>query len=173
MIHNTITESEMTFGKFNEKDVFEIEKSNVYKKLINKGIKSCEFILKRKDALLFIEAKKSCPNYNNYQETDEKTKKYHEFIDSIAEKFKHSLNIFSNVMLKRYEEKSVPEEFFENDFAKIKIQFIVVVKNAELEWLSHYKDKIEQILRKDMIIWKIRDIVFINEEIARKKNLIL
>ena len=76
-------------------------------------------------------------------------------------------------MLKRYEEKSVPEEFFENDFAKIKIQFIVVVKNAELEWLSHYKDKIEQILRKDMIIWKIRDIVFINEEIARKKNLIL
>ena len=42
-----IYESEMNFGSFSEMDLFEIEKSQLLKKL-GKGIKSVEFILLNK-----------------------------------------------------------------------------------------------------------------------------
>ena len=42
-----IYESEMKFGSFSEMDLFEIEKSQLLKKL-GKGIKSVEFILLNK-----------------------------------------------------------------------------------------------------------------------------
>ena len=54
----TIQESEMTFGKFDEADLFHIESSKIYKEL-GSGIKTVEFILKYdEDSIIFLEAKK-------------------------------------------------------------------------------------------------------------------
>lgn len=60
-----ITESEMNFGKFDEENLFHIEDSKIYKNL-GDGIKTVEFILKYSESsILFLEAKKSCPNAAN------------------------------------------------------------------------------------------------------------
>ena len=54
-----IYESEMKFGSFSEMDLFEIEKSQLLKKL-GKGIKSVEFILlNKKRNIIFLEPKKT------------------------------------------------------------------------------------------------------------------
>jgi hypothetical protein len=47
-----IIESGMTFGDYKESDVFHIEKSDVYSEMHDGGIKTVEFILRRKDAFV-------------------------------------------------------------------------------------------------------------------------
>mgnify|MGYP007064450104 CR=1 FL=1 len=70
-----ITESEMNFGKFDETDLFHIEDSKIYKE-IGSGIKTVEFILKYNEkSIVFLEAKKSCPNAANLYEIDVHRKK--------------------------------------------------------------------------------------------------
>ena len=82
-----ITESEMNFGKFDEADVFHIEDSQIYKNL-DSGIKTVEFILKYdEDSIVFLEAKKSCPNAANRHESEEKEQKHREFSSSYTSKF--------------------------------------------------------------------------------------
>ena len=72
----TIQESEMNFGKFDEADLFHIENSKIYKEL-GSGIKTVEFILKYdEDSIIFLEAKKSCPNIENRYESEEKEQKF-------------------------------------------------------------------------------------------------
>ena len=74
-----ITESEMNFGKFNETDLFHIENSKIYKDL-GSGIKTVEFVLKYdENSIVFLEAKKSCPNAANRYESEEKEEKFEEY----------------------------------------------------------------------------------------------
>ena len=88
-----IPESEMNFGKYDEKNLFHIEKSEIYKKL-GDGIPTVEFILKYNgNNIVFLEAKKSCPNVANRYESKEKEQKFEEYYDSITEKFIASLQI--------------------------------------------------------------------------------
>ena len=57
-----IQESEMSFGEFQEENLFHIEKSKIYKNL-GDGIKTVEFILRYDEkSIVFLEAKKSYPN---------------------------------------------------------------------------------------------------------------
>ena len=71
-----ITESEMNFGKFDETNLFHIEDSKIYKDL-GSGIKTVEFILKYdENSIVFLEAKKSCPNAVNRYESEEKEQKF-------------------------------------------------------------------------------------------------
>ena len=52
-----ITESEMDFGPFDEKNLFHIEESRIYKDL-GTGIKTVEFILKySENSIVFLGAK--------------------------------------------------------------------------------------------------------------------
>ena len=54
-----IQESEMSFGEFQEENLFHIEKSKIYKNL-GDGIKTVEFILRYDEkSIVFLEAKKS------------------------------------------------------------------------------------------------------------------
>ena len=74
-----ITESEMNFGKFDETDLFHIENSKIYKDL-GSGIKTVEFVLKYdENSIVFLEAKKSCPNAANRYESEEKEEKFEEY----------------------------------------------------------------------------------------------
>ena len=70
---------------------FYIEKSEQYQKTLKpSGIKSCEFLLLRNKMLLFIEAKKTCPNYFEASSTEEKKQKYEKYVNDIVQKMKDS-----------------------------------------------------------------------------------
>ena len=97
-----ITESEMNFGKFDEINLFHIEDSKIYKDL-GSGIKTVEFILKYDEkSIVFLEAKKSCPNADNRYESAEKERKFEEYYSSITEKFIESLQIYLAMILDKW-----------------------------------------------------------------------
>lgn len=101
-----ITESGMNFGKFDESDLFYIEGSKIYKAL-GSGIKTVEFILKYdENSILFLEAKRSCPNAENRYESEEKEQKFEEYYCSVTEKFIASLQIYLSVILDKYQDTS-------------------------------------------------------------------
>lgn len=103
---SVIPESGMNFGKYDEKDLFHIETSEIYKKL-GDGIPTVEFILKYNgNNIVFLEAKKSCPNVANRYESKEKELKFEEYYGSITEKFISSLQIYLAAIMNRYQDTS-------------------------------------------------------------------
>ena len=103
---NVITESEINFGPFDEANLFCIEHSEIYKNL-GSGIKTVEFILKyTENSILFLEAKKTCPNAVNWYESEEKEQKFEEYYSSITDKFTASLQIYLAAILNRYQDVS-------------------------------------------------------------------
>ena len=101
-----ITESEMDFGPFDEKNLFHIEESRIYKDL-GTGIKTVEFILKySENSIVFLEAKTRCPNAANRDESEEKEDKFEEYYSSVTEKFVASLQIYLASVLHRYQDTS-------------------------------------------------------------------
>lgn len=168
-----IEESDMKFGEYNPDKIFHIEECSQYtKELKYTGVQICEFVLLHKDKLLIIEAKKTCPNHDNAKESIKKFDKYNEYIESIAMKFRSSLNLYASILLGRYEKGELENKKEMLRFSDREIVFVLVVKNAELDWLSHYNNKFNQILSQELKIYRAKLIV-INEEVARKKNLIL
>ena len=100
----------MNFGKYDEKDLFHIETSEIYKKL-GDGIPTVEFILKYNgNNIVFLEAKKSCPNVANRYESKEKELKFEEYYGSITEKFISSLQIYLAAIMNRYQPDHLPPE---------------------------------------------------------------
>lgn len=166
-----ITESDMQFGEYREEQVFQIEKCSQYtNKLRQNGIKSCEFILLRENKLYFIEAKKSCPNQVTEESTERKIEKYKSYIQEIVLKMKHSLTLYANILLKRYSVQGVPDML--KDISDREIRLVLVVKNAEKEWLVSFQDVFRKELKDEMRIWKIPDFIVINEEKAREKHFV-
>lgn len=169
----TITESEMDFGRYEEENLFEIENSQILKSL-GEGIKTVEFILLRRDKnIIFLEAKKSCPNENNMHNTPEKKKKFEDYYSSITQKFTESLQVYLAAVLNRYEE---PSEVGDNlrrieNYREKEMLFVLVVKNADISWLSGPKAILENRLLSLRKIWKIKVLV-LNYELAKKKGLI-
>ena len=76
--------------KFEEANIFHIEKSGVYQQ-VGKNVKICEFIVKLKGKILFIEAKNSFSNPQ--KETFDKN------IHDIYQKILNSLLLYSGILL--------------------------------------------------------------------------
>lgn len=169
-----IQESDMQFGKYKEQEVFQLEKSRQYmEKLRPNGVKSCEFILRRKNRLYFIEAKKSCPRQIMADTPEEKRKKYKEYVYDIVLKMRHSLSLYANILLERYVTEGVPELLREKDLSQLEIRLVLVVKNAEKEWLVPFQDVFRNMLQDELKIWKIPSFSVINETTAREKHFII
>lgn len=164
----------MEFGVFPKKDVFQIENSKLHLSL-GEGIKTVEFILlKDSDKMLFVEAKSSCPNYDNRQESEEKAEKFEEYFSDISDKFIDSLQMMLNVALQRDVDTSgIGEHIKQEDlYSKIKFCFVLVVRKAEREeWLVGPKVELEARLLHWKKLWKV-DIVVLNEELAFQYGLI-
>lgn len=168
-----IEESKMHFGPYSEEQVFQIEKSTPYTKSLRpNGIKCCEFILLRNNKLYFVEAKETCPNQIVADSSKEMKEKYHQTVNDIAEKMRHSLAMYANFLLGQYDSGAIPRFMQENLLADKEIRLLLVVKNAKKEWLLPFKDVLEKELRRDMRIWKIQSFIVINEETACKKHFI-
>lgn len=169
-----IPESDMQFGEYGQEQVFELEKSNQYiKGLRPNGIKSCEFILRRSNKLYFVEAKKTCPKQIEADTSEEKRRKYKEYINDIALKMRHSLALYSNILLERYDSEGIPELLREKNLSGLEIRLVLVVKNAEKEWLVPFQDVFRNVLQDELRIWKIPSFNVINEETARNKHFII
>lgn len=164
----------MCFGEYTEEQVFVIEKSTqYYEKLRPNGIKSCEFILRREDRLYFVEAKTSCPRQIDATTSEEKREKYNAYIHDIALKMRHSLTLYANILLGRYTSEGMSALINDKDLKNIEIRLVLVVKNAEKEWLVPFHDVFTKILQDEMKIWKIPSFSIINEDMAREKHFIL
>jgi len=81
-----IIEGGLTFGEFDDANCFHIEKTEIYKRLSVKGIKSVEFILYKQEErkLLFVEAKSTLPSKDNIIV-------FNEELSEISSKFMDSL----------------------------------------------------------------------------------
>lgn len=163
----------MNFGKFDEEALFHIEDSKIYKDL-GSGIKTVEFILKYdRNSILFLEAKKSCPNAANRYESEEKEQKFEEYYSSITEKFVASLQIYLAAIMEKYSDTSeVGAELRSVDSMKeIQLKFILVVKNAkDVIWLTGPSAELKARLLQVRKIWGV-DVVVLNEELAREYKL--
>ena len=157
-----ITESGMDFVADN---TFYIEKSDLYASL-GAGVRSVEFLRLKDGKLLFVEAKTSFPDPNN--PSVENPLNFQSEIDKICEKFIHSLNLFASV------EVGVNGNMFDVGLTlpeNISLEFILVIKNHEIEWCKIVKAALNTNLPKYILkIW--RPIIYvINEENAARWNL--
>ena len=145
---SVIPESGMNFGKYDEKDLFHIETSEIYKKL-GDGIPTVEFILK-----------------DNEQ-------KFEEYYGSITEKFISSLQIYLAAIMNRYQDTSEIGDNLRSvsNMKDVKLKFILVVKNAEdITWLAGPLAELRARLLKVRKIWGV-EVVVLNEELAGEYNL--
>ncbi len=168
-----ITESEMNFGKFDEENLFHIEDSKIYKDL-GSGIKTVEFILKwKKNEILFLEAKTTCPNSANKNESMKKTQKFEEYYSEITEKFMDSLQVYLAAVMGRYPDLAeIGAELRSVDSMKeIRLKFILVVKNAkDITWLAGPLAELKARLLQVRKIWGI-EVAVLNEELAKENKL--
>lgn len=168
-----ITESEMNFGEFDESNLFHIENSKIYKDL-GDGIKTVEFILKyNEDSIIFLEAKKSCPNAKKRHETEEKERKFEAYFSSLVEKFIASLHIYLASILGRYQDISEVGDSLQSvdGMKNMKLKFVLVIKNAEdVAWLVGPSAELKARLLQIRKIWNI-EIMVLNEELAEKLSL--
>ena len=169
-----ITESEMNFGKFDETELFHIEDSRIYKEL-GSGIKTVEFVLKYgQNSILFLEAKKSCPNAANRSESAEKEGKNEEYYASITEKFIASLQIYLAAILNRFPDTSEVGESLKSmsGLKDVQLKFILVIKNAEdVTWLAGPLAELKSRLLQIRKIWGV-EIAVLNVELAIEHKLL-
>lgn len=166
-----IRESDIRFGEFDTDRLFEIEKACRNNK-IGKGIKTVELIYLTERELIFLEAKSSCPNPANREESAEKNQKYEEFFSDVSEKYIDSINLFFASVLGRHDfSAQVGKELLERtEFKDVRFIFMLVVSGADESWLSGQRAELEARLFHWRKIWKA-DVVVLNDTLARKKGL--
>jgi hypothetical protein len=126
------------------------------------GIRSVEFIRSMDKSLLFIEAKTTIANPMNSPEP------YRKEINSLCEKFIHSLNMLLAVKVGVIQD-SLPVGFFESN--EITLKFVLVVRNHKSEWCRSVKRSIEQGLPEYLKkIWKPQ-VYVINNDTAVAHNI--
>ena len=162
-----IFEEGLTFGEYDEADCFHIEKTDIYKKLSGKSIKSVEFILHRPEArkLLLVEGKNTLPAKNNRAAFSEE-------ITDISYKFMDSLQLACGIWFGGHNSiVKVPKNGMNFFRYGVQIVFVLVIKNRKGN-LLHIADRIKQQLMKEHRLWKF-EILVLNEELAKKENLII
>jgi len=153
-------ESEMKF--ITDDYSYIMEDDSFYKQMSSKyGSKDVDFIIKRDNKLLFIEAKKSSP------------KKLEEYINEIVTKFTDSLIIFIRILFDRKNTKSIiiTEQMNQTGHLKNDIQFILIIKDAEKSHLIPIRIALHNKLRKLIQMFSIENnVIVINENQAVSKN---
>lgn len=170
----TISESDMQFGCFQEDNLFHIEKSKLYQKL-GDGVKTVEFLLESNNDILFVEAKRSCPNSTNKNKTVEKAEKFEEYYTSITDKFVDSLQIYAASILGRYDDiTEIGSNLIKPDGLKnVRLVFILVIKHADdITWLAGPMAELRRRLLRFRKIWGV-EVLVLSESMARDKNILI
>lgn len=159
----TIQESGMTFGPFQNDQIYQVEKAEAYKSL-GQGVKVVEFIYKqqKKNRLFFIEAKSSSPKPVR--------ENFERYIEDIAEKFNHSFSLWFTLNL-GLRNDNVSQNILNVPIEAHVFRFILVINGHKEEWLPPIKAALERKMMADIKIWK-HEIIVINDEQARNRGLI-
>lgn len=167
----TITESGMTFGPFAEGCLFRLEDSKVYRK-IEEGIQMAEFVAVQGgavDRLVTLEAKTSAPRAEN--EPD-----FSSYIEAVSSKLMNGFHLLHALRLGRHHKvvEELPSGFHTMDFGTCEHRLLLVIKNAQNEWLPPIQDALQTALRTHVKLWNLgpKSVVVLNEEGARKKGFI-
>jgi hypothetical protein len=167
-----IEESNMIFGPYPKKELFHIEKSDVYNKLSSQGIAVVEFLLLRwrekKDPVIFIvEAKSSAPSPN-------KEFNFKRYTESIQHKWVNSFFLFWTIYLGRNDSKDFPNTFRDLDAQKLDFRFLLVINEFKSEWLAPLRDALSPGLMAMCKTWKINpsNVIVYNDHMARTSRLI-
>jgi len=141
-----------------------MEDDSFYKEMSSKfGTKDVDFIIKRDDKLLFIEAKTSSP------------RKLEEYIDEIVTKFIDSLFIFTGIVLNRKNTYSsiITPEMNKIRYLKGSIQLVLIIKNAEKSHLIPIRNSLQKKLRKIIQMYSLEtSVIVMNEAQSKIKNFI-
>jgi hypothetical protein len=145
-------------------NTFRIEASTAYKGL-GGGIKTVEFVRRKDNALMFVEAKKTFPNpaYNGEQFETQSTE--------IADKFIHSLNLYAAIALGvQSDEISVTNNATDKNTT---IVFVLVIRNHKIEWCKQVRKKLLMIINECAYFRKIwhPELFVINYDMAIKYGL--
>jgi len=156
----------MDFGKYYSKQVFEIEKSKIYKSL-QEGLKIGEFVVYKNETLFVIEAKKSAPNPGGEIG-------FSKFIEDVSEKLINTLHLTVSLAINRHQDSTeeVCSQIRESTIAGCRIVLCLVIKGHKKEWLMTVQNGLRTILKKDIKIWGL-DIFAINEDKARDMELVV
>lgn len=159
-------ESGMTFGPFNDSQIFYIEKSKMLKRC--NGIKSVEFIYhKKKTVLMFVEAKSSSP-IKRSGNMDE----YEAFLDEIIQKFTDSFHLYMAGLLKRKSgHEEISEELMKADYEKMRFVFVLIINGHEETWLAPLIEDLKRMMKHFCKIWN-SELVVMNDTIAREAKLV-
>lgn len=169
----TITESSMSFGPFDEQNVFHIEKSEHLQSLQKNcnSIQIAEFLLLQQQdeqtLISIIEAKSSSPK------DEDKVSLY---IEEIQNKLTNSLMIFTSFHSGRHlqGQQELTNSFKNTDLSQVKFQLILVIKNSKKAWLPPISEALKKSLKPTVTIWNLSatSVKVFNEDQARNKHLI-
>ena len=162
-----IRESEMNFGPFDEKDVFYIEQSTLYKEL-GENVKIAEFVFKKRGSIVFVEAKASAPNPNGDIPEDFST-----YIQKISQKLNNTFTLLLSAKLRiaKDSEKKTDNFIQLEEISNMKIAFRLVIREAQKEHLRPIQDALQKELLSQSKIWNI-EVKVINADIARQYKII-
>ena len=164
-----IDESDMQFGEYPECDFFHIENSSFYRERCKpKGVKTCEFIIIKRNTIYFVEAKRTSPC--QICVTPQNSNQY---VEEIVQKMRDSLSMYTSILLKCNDPNLIPQKLQVHDFSKIKICFLLVIKTINNSSLQPLKDKFDKEFRKDFQIWKGLQFFVFDEDRARKHSFVI
>ncbi len=162
------TESGMTF-EYDADYVFLPEQSLTYQELVkSNSIKACDFVLCKKNKLLFIEAKTTAPrNDKDFQD--------------IYFKFIHTLLLYLGIKFGRpfKVQTTLPTNLSAIDIGKVEIIPVLIVRDHKKDDLSELTDSIRKEIKGIEGSKGIRkaycldDVIVLNEELARKQGFIV
>ncbi len=162
--------SELLFGEFDEGDCFYLEQSNAYNKLKSHGFSSVEFLLfwPSEKKLLFIEGKRTLARRDNHED-------FNRNLDAIARKFADSFQIALSAWIGGLGFKDELPLNYKCFFGKsVKYVFVLVVKkrSRNKQDLFSIQEGIKKKLKKERSLWEI-DVIVLNEELAKKRRLVV
>lgn len=157
-----LNESNMQIPYWDDK-CYMIEKSPSVARL--NGVKIVEFIqICKKDAIMFLEAKKSAPHPNNKDN-------YNDYIQDIREKFQNSISLLNAAKMKRREDifLELPQSLKDLDYKAMHYWLYLVIKDAKDDWIPNLSNDLRKQLHPFLKSWNIPDDKFIvaNEGMAK------
>ncbi|MBX9598664.1 MAG: hypothetical protein K2X04_08825 [Burkholderiales bacterium] len=161
-------ESSMTF-EYNSDCGYRIDDLPFYTKMSSEySVKDCDFVwLKQNKELWFIEAKSSTPH--PYTNSD----KFASFIDEIVGKFNDSIMLYfaMQLNLSKTPQSLLPIKF--QPFQEQEIRLILVINGFKIEWATSVRDKLNLVCKKFRYLANVQEIVVLNDDLARRRKLIL
>jgi hypothetical protein len=151
-------------------DAFLIEDSSSYKSL-PEGLRSVEFIRRKENNLVLVEAKETFANPLNIEIKDNQKTAFEIDSDEVTEKFLHSLTLFASIAVGLKSEDITAINNKTSELTQIKL--VLIIKNHELDWCKPIKKKLSTLIDEHFYfreIWR-PEIFVINYNTAKKYGL--